>query len=87
MAWTAEQEEIHVALNKIMKACGLDQSESSTEALFAILDNAVTSVAEQYDDVVGQSHRDGLCYDVNAWLAQEIAKAASALAAEEQAIN
>jgi hypothetical protein len=87
MPWTAEQEEIHAALNKIMKACGLDQSESSTEILFAILDRAVTSVAEQFDDVVGQSHRDGLCYNVNAWLASEIARAAASLDAEEQAIN
>jgi hypothetical protein len=87
MPWTAEQEEIHAALNKVMKACGLDTSESSTERLFAILDHAVTAVAEQYDDVVEQSHGEGLCYDVNAWLASEIAKTAATLDAEEQAIN
>jgi hypothetical protein len=87
MPWTAEQEEIHVALNKIMTACGLDTSESSTECLFTILAHAVTTVAEQYDNVVDQSHRNGLHCDINAWLAQEIAKAAATLDADEQTIN
>lgn len=77
MTWTQEQTEIWRGLNTIMKACGFDQSESSTEAFFEVLDTALTSVAEQWDEVVGQSHRDGLCYDVNAMLAQEIAKAAA----------
>jgi hypothetical protein len=85
MTWTAEQKEIFDGLQKIMKACGL-KGESGTELLFTILDRAVTSVAEQWDDVVGQSHRDGLCYDVNAWLAG-VAKAAAALDADEQVIN
>jgi hypothetical protein len=76
MTWTTEETEIRQALNTIMKACGFT-GESGTEALFEVLDCAVTSVAEQWDEVVGQSHRDGLCYDVNAMLAREIAKAAS----------
>ena len=45
--------------------------------MFLILQQAIGSVEEQWDDVVGQSHEDGLCYDVNAWLACEIAKAAT----------
>ncbi len=87
MPWTQEQEKIHDALNQIGEACGLDKSESSTEALFAILERAMVVIGEQWDEVVGQSHRDGLCYDVCAWLAHEIAKAAVAFDADDQAVN
>jgi hypothetical protein len=84
MTWTQEQTEIKRGLNTIMKACGFDQSESSTEAFFEILDSAVGSVAEQREAVVEESHRDGLCFDVNAMLAREIAKAAARRARAEE---
>jgi hypothetical protein len=73
--WTDKHEAIHAALNSLMKACGLDNSESATEVLFGILEDAVLNVADQWDEVVEQSHRDGLCYDVNALLAQAIDRA------------
>lgn len=76
MAWTEEEKEIREALNKIMKACGFS-GESGTEGLFMVLQQAVGSVAEQWEDVVEQSHKDGLNYDINSWLACEIAKAAA----------
>jgi hypothetical protein len=63
---------IRQALNQLMRACGLS-GESGTEELFGVLQIAVQAVEEQWDDVVGQSHREGLCFDVNAFLAGRIA--------------
>ena len=81
-----EEEQIYKGLNLIMKACGF-QGESGTEALFAVLWNATDAVSENWDEVVGQSHRDGLCYDVNAWLAHMIASAVARLDTDEQTVN
>jgi hypothetical protein len=75
MAWTVEEKQILEALNMMAKACGFS-GDSGTEALFAVLERAVLSVGDQWDDVV--EHRDdGLFEDVNATLALGIAKAAS----------
>jgi hypothetical protein len=63
---------IRQALNQLMRACGLS-GDSGTEELFGVLQVAVQAVEEQWDDVVGQSHREGLCFDVNAFLAGRIA--------------
>jgi len=69
---TDREEAAHAALNQLMTAIGLS-GESGTEALFDVLQNAVDDVAGEWH-VVEQSHKDGLCYDVNAMLAQAIAK-------------
>jgi hypothetical protein len=66
-------EEIHKALNQLMTACGLS-GESGTEKLFMVLSDAVKA-AEVKWGVVEQSHEEGLCYDVNALLADEMVKA------------
>jgi hypothetical protein len=71
---TKRQEAIRAALCNLQGACGLDNSESSTEALFGILTQAI----EQVDwDIVEESHAEGLCYDVNALLAEAIDSVAS----------
>ena len=67
-----DTENIHKALNQLMSACGLC-GESGTERLFPVLSQAVEAVDVKWDSVVGQSHRNGLCYDVNGLLADEIA--------------
>ena len=63
---------IHKALGELVSACGFS-GESGTERLFPVLSQAVEAVDGKWDSVVGQSHRDGLCCDVNALLAEEIA--------------
>ena len=67
-----ETESIHKALGELVSACGFS-GESGTERLFPFLLEAVEAVDGKWDSVVGQSHRDGLCCDVNALLAEEIA--------------
>ena len=69
-----EGERIYKALNEIMSACGLS-GESGMEKLFHILSKAIQDIEDEWDDVVEESHKEGLCYNVNAWLANEIAKA------------
>ena len=67
-----EAENIHKALNELMSACGFS-GEIGTERLFHVLLQAIEAVHDEWDSVVGQSHRDGLCYDVNVLLAYKIA--------------
>jgi hypothetical protein len=69
----SEQRKIDEALNALMKACGFS-GESGTEEMFWVLAEAVGRVIEDWDSVVGASHREGLCYNVNAWLSDEISK-------------
>jgi hypothetical protein len=69
------KELVYKSLDLMMRTCGFS-GETGTEAFFKVLERAMSSVGEQWDEVVGQSHRDGLAYDVNAMLANEIAKAA-----------
>ena len=69
---TETEESIHKALGELVSACGFS-GESGTERLFPFLLEAVEAVDGKWDSVVGQSHRDGLCCDVNALLAEEIA--------------
>ena len=68
MAWTEQQTKIHAALNQLMKACDLS-GESGTERMFGILSDAIDNVDWS---IVEQSHRDGLCYDVNCLLTDAI---------------
>ena len=79
MTWDhQEQTEIKRGLNTIaMKACAASiKVKAAPKLSFTLrsLDSAVRSVAEQREAVVEESHRDGLCFDVNAMLAREIAE-------------
>jgi hypothetical protein len=62
------------ALNMLMKACGLSD-ESDTEELYEILSDIIFETDREIRKTVKQSHKDGLCYDVNALLAGSIADA------------
>ena len=61
------------ALDALMGACGF-VGESGSERLFWVLRDAVQMVADEWH-VVEQSHKDGLCYNVNALLSDAIAEA------------
>ena len=63
------KDQIHKALGDLMVACGLGRSESGTEIFVGVLADAVGGVDWS---VVEQSHKDGLCFDVNCLLAEEI---------------
>ena len=67
-----EAETLHKALNELMSACGFS-GEIGTERRLHVPLQAMEDVDDEWDSVVGQSHRDGLCYDVNALLAYKIA--------------
>jgi hypothetical protein len=69
---TETERKIDAALSALMHACGF-KSESDTERLFWILFEAVMNVADQWDDTVERSHKEGLSYNVNALLSNEIA--------------
>ena len=56
-----------------MGACGF-VGESGSERLFWVLRDAVQMVADEWH-IVEQSHKDGLCYNVNALLSDAIAEA------------
>ena len=60
---------IYEALNHLLKACDLT-GESGTEVLFDLLSEAVDELDQS---IITRSHEDGLCYDVNALLADGIA--------------
>ena len=64
---------IRKALNQLMNACGF-RGESGSETLFPVLLHAVEAVDAKWDNVVEQSHEDGLRYDVNALLADELVR-------------
>jgi hypothetical protein len=66
---TNRQKAIRTALNQLQLACGLDNSESSTEELFDVLSKAVELVDWK---IVENSHAEGLSYDVNCLLAEAI---------------
>ena len=68
---------IRKALNQLMNACGF-RGESGSETLFPVLLHAVEAVDAKWDNVVEQSHEDGLRYDVNALLADEFSKKSQA---------
>jgi hypothetical protein len=65
------EREINAALNALMAACGI-AGESGMERMFWVLQEAVQTVADNWD-IVERSHEDGLCYDVNALLSDAIA--------------
>ena len=64
---------IDIALDALMGACGF-VGESGSEGMFWVLRDAVQMVADEWH-VVEQSHKDGLCYNVNALLSDAIAEA------------
>jgi hypothetical protein len=66
------EEKVYRSLDLLMEACNLE-GESGTEVLFDILYQAVQSVDRQWH-VIERSHKDGLCYDVNTMLTEEILK-------------
>jgi len=68
----ADPEKIYEALNTLMETCGFS-GEGGTEQLFAVLSEATQTLELGWDNVVGQSHRDGVGYNVNAWLANTMA--------------
>jgi len=73
---TPLERKIDVALDALMGACGF-VGESGTERLFCVLYEAVEHVADNWD-IVDQSHKDGLCYNVNAMLSSAIAEVLAA---------
>jgi hypothetical protein len=67
-AVNSDTQRIYDALDDLMQACGLS-GESGSETLF----HALSDATKELDfSIVEQSHRDGLCYDVNALLADGI---------------
>jgi hypothetical protein len=68
---TQTNRNINKALNALMKACGLS-GESGTEELYEILFDVIHDYDRKVRETVEQSHADGLCYDVNALLADAI---------------
>jgi hypothetical protein len=72
-AATEVNRKIYAALNSLMAACGL-VGENGTEILFYVLRDAVVSVQNEWSIVEG-SHDEGLCFNVNALLAQQIEEA------------
>jgi hypothetical protein len=71
MSPTPTNRAIHAALNQLMAACGLT-GESGTERLFMnVLCPAIGQVEADWD-IVDDSHAQGLCFDVNAMLADAI---------------
>ena len=70
---TETERKIDTALGALMGACGF-MGESGTERMFWVLFEAVHTVAEKWEEVVEQSHKDGLFYNVNALLSDAIAE-------------
>jgi hypothetical protein len=70
--WTIQHAQLHTALNTLMDACGFT-GETGTECMFEILEAAAQDVRDQWREVE-DSHKDGLCYDVNAMLAYALDK-------------
>jgi hypothetical protein len=67
---TETNRKINTALNSVMTACGL-VGESGTEILFDVLHEAIAGVHKEWW-IVEQSHNEGLGFDVNALLADQI---------------
>ena len=67
---TETNQKIYTALNSLMAACDL-VGESGTEILFGVLSEAVARVDEQWL-IVENNQKNGLCYDVNALLADQM---------------
>jgi hypothetical protein len=63
---------IDVILDALMSACGF-VGESGSERFFWVLFDAVQKVGDEWH-VVKQSHKDGLCYNVNALLSDAISE-------------
>jgi hypothetical protein len=67
---------IYDALNCLMDALNLPQSESSTEHLFAILALAFSgSSLASMRATLASSHKDGLCYDMRGPIALALVSA------------
>jgi len=60
---------LYDALNQVIKLCGL-QGESGTEEFYYML----RDILEDLDGTIEQSHDEGLCYDMCAAIAGELAK-------------
>ena len=60
------EEKIYKALDQLMSACGLS-GKRRTEELFSVLSEAMRAVEQQGQTLEGER-------DVNAWLANQIAK-------------
>jgi chemotaxis regulatin CheY-phosphate phosphatase CheZ len=73
---TQTNRDIKKALNALMKACGLS-GESGTEQLYEILSGIVLERDLEIRATVEESHANGLCYDVNALLADAVAEVLS----------
>lgn len=70
---TKQNEEITKALDDLMTACGY-KGESGTEWFFGALSTALDEVEENWNIVI-QSYEDGLCYNINALLADALENA------------
>ena len=60
------EEKIYKALDQLMSACGLS-GKRRTEELFSVLSEAIRAVEQQGQTLEGER-------DVNAWLANQIAR-------------
>ena len=60
---------LNKALNDLMAACGLS-GESGTEELFDMLNSATAEL--EAEEILEMSHEEGLCYDMNAALADKL---------------
>jgi len=67
------RENIFKALDALAEALGLGKSESATETLFNILADAFDDDAVQkMQDVLDESHDEGLCLDMRGYIADSI---------------
>ena len=64
---TYKKTEIDLAMDHLLKACGL-HGESGTEKLFHMLKTAI----KELDGTIEGSHEEGLCYNMNAAIADKL---------------
>lgn len=63
--------DIKAALDQLADACGLS-GESGTEYLFRVLVDVMEHIGVSGASVIVESHKDGLCYDMNSLMADAI---------------
>lgn len=59
---------IDLAVENLVKACGFDKSESSSERFYYLLQEAIDTL----DGTIEESHEEGLCYDMTHALSSTI---------------
>jgi len=61
---------IYAAVNNLIKVCGFGPGESGTEEFYY----ALRDVIYDLEGTIEESHKEGLCYDMCAAIAGELAK-------------